>query len=562
MAEKKEPQADSDSELVQVIVEMRVPADSNVEAMRSVASQSAMPGFQLDTSYEPVPMQAPADPQVAAEVSAAREQVVAVRGTIEKGKIAKLKKQDNVLNVIEDKELFAPFGHLAPAAAPEDSVSLVASSAFGTCPIPPCDCEPRTAKGNIRDVARRLGVDKIWADGVKGQGVVVGVVDGGLSAKGRVGGGKIANVIGGWPTDSWGKKAEWGEHGNMSATDALGMAPEAKLYDIRIASGGITATLSAALSGYQWAINQHRANGTPHILTNSWGLYQKAWDPDAATDPNHIFTRKVVEAINQGILVLFAAGNCGEACPAGRCGRDNGPGKSIWGANGHPMVMTVGAANTEGQLVGYSSQGPAALDANKPDFCGISHFKGYFQSDTGTSAACPVAAGVVALLKQKQRTLSQVQAKDLLRRHAKDLGGQGWDPHSGTGIIQAKATYDGLMPQDRCHRLRHQAATALARYRRTGQRRHLCAHYRFAAIYFRCRYIATRNRRYLCLYYRYRGLYYRCRHAMTRRRSYLCAFYRDFYLYYRCLHGETGHEHHRARAGSYKAQYRRCAAVA
>ena len=147
----------------------------------------------------------------------------------------------------------------------------------------------------------------------------------------------------------------------MCATDVLGMAPNAHIYDIRIASGTLAATMSNALAGYDWAINQHRANGTPQVITNSWGIYQQSWDAAYACNANHVFTRKVVDALNEGILVLFAAGNCGDTCPDSRCGNDTGPGRSIWGANGHPRVMTVGAVNKNEQFVGYSSRGPACL---------------------------------------------------------------------------------------------------------------------------------------------------------------------------------------------------------
>ena len=154
----------------------------------------------------------------------------------------------------------------------------------------------------------------------------------------------------------------------MTSTDALGMAPDANIYDIRISNGD---TISTAMQGYQWAIDQHKMNKTPHILSNSWGIFAEDWAPDYAKDPNHPFTRKVVEALDEGIL---AAGNCGHEMAGGT----SGPGQSIWGANGHPRVMTVGAVNVKEKWVGYSSQGPAALDPNKPDFCSITHFAGYF----------------------------------------------------------------------------------------------------------------------------------------------------------------------------------------
>jgi serine protease AprX len=142
--------------------------------------------------------------------------------------------------------------------------------------------------------------------------------------------------------------------------------------------------------------------------------------------------------------VLFAAGDCGATCASGECGNDTGPGNSIWGANGHPQVMTVGAANLDEQLAGYSSQGPAALDDRKPDFCGITHFTGYTRSDSGTSAACSIAAGVVALLKQAQSSLTQEETKRILQKTARPIDQHGWNPSSGSGLIQARVAYEAL----------------------------------------------------------------------------------------------------------------------
>ncbi len=202
--------------------------------------------------------------------------------------------------------------------------------------------------------------------------------------------------------------------------------------------------MSDVIAGIQWAIEKYRATATPHILCCGWGIYQEAHDQIYARDESHPLTQKIIEALDEGILVVFAAGNGGQSCPAMLCGDDVGPGKSIWGVNGHPRVMTVAAVNKDEQLIGYSSQGPAALAERKPDFCGISHFKGYFRSDSGTSVACATVAGVLALLKQARPTLTQEAAKRLLISTAKDIGPPGWDRHSGSGIIQAKAAYNQI----------------------------------------------------------------------------------------------------------------------
>lgn len=319
------------------------------------------------------------------------------------------------------------------------------------CPIPPCDCSPGSPRGNLTDVANFLGVTTLREKGLSGQNIVVGVVDGGITAQGRpvVPGESptklIRNVIGGWPSD-WGTTGRgWNYHGNMCATDVLGMAPESRVYDLRIASPNVPGMLSNAISAYRWAINQYNVTGTPQILSNSWGMYQPEWAPDYVNDPGHPFSRIVAEAIDAGIIVLFAAGNCGDTCPDGRCGTAIGPGRSIWGANGHPKVITVGAVNIEGEFVGYSSQGPASLDPHKPDFCSITHFTGYFNSDSGTSAATPIAAGVTALLKQAVPALTQAGVKMALANTATDIGPFGWDQHSGAGIISAINAYESLV---------------------------------------------------------------------------------------------------------------------
>ena len=294
-----------------------------------------------------------------------------------------------------------------------------------------------------------MGADQLWHDGINGDGVVIGIVNGGILAEGRMDPdrpGLVPRVIDGWPKANWGTIAGWRGHGNMVAIDALGMAPKASLYDIRISNGSPdSARISDAIAGIHWAIEKYRATGTPQILCCGWGIHQQSHDPKYASEANHPLTRKIVEAMDEGMLVLFAAGNGGQSCPATWCGGDSGPGKSIWGANGHPRVMTVGAVNKDEQLIGYSSQGPAALDEYKPDFCGISHFAGYFCSDSGTSAACAVAAGVVALLKQARPTLTQEATKRLLKSTAKDIGPPGWDRHTGSGIVQAKTAFDKLI---------------------------------------------------------------------------------------------------------------------
>lgn len=428
-----------------VIVEIRVSRTLTTDAKLSMASNEIkIPGFEIDTKYQPVP--ASPRPDLVAELAATNEEVVLVRGTVEEEQEQALKDNPRVIAVWTDSRI-EPFGTTEQRSPPDLAISQEAT----TSPCSPHDCNPSIAKGDLKKVAQYLGVDWIWEKGCKGNGIVIGICDTGVRKK------DVPALIGGWSPPGG---SPWGSnnahyHGTMCAIDALGVCPEAKILDIGILKSqeGIAGLLSDAIAAYNWALSRFRSDGTPQILSNSWGIYQKIWGPDYACNPNHPFTRKVVEVINAGILVCFAAGNCGEVCPSSRCGSDFGPGKSIWGANGHPKVITVGAANINEEWIGYTSQGPPGLKIipppKKPDVCAPSHFRGYTNSDSGTSAACPVLAGVLGLLLNAKPDLKQDVAKSALQQTARDICAQGWDPQSGYGIINAKAAYRLLKPESK-----------------------------------------------------------------------------------------------------------------
>jgi hypothetical protein len=151
-----------------------------------------------------------------------------------------------------------------------------------------------------------------------------------------------------------------------------------------------------------------------------------------------------------GADILFAAGNCGPACPDGRCLPipANPNDRRISGANGHPDVFCVAGVDTQRTLVGYSTHGPGALSPQKPDLAAYTHFLGSEafgkgQPDSGTSTACPVMAGVVAALRSvyhyqpgnPRRTPANLR-QYLLGAAVQPAGvPAGWNAQTGHGIV-------------------------------------------------------------------------------------------------------------------------------
>lgn len=295
-------------------------------------------------------------------------------------------------------------------------------------------CGQTGAVGDHQTVADKLGVSN-WP--VTGKNVKVAVVDTGIAKDDHI------RVERGWAPP--GVNVRPGEsprgHGTMCAFDVLIAAPDVELLDYALlqSTGPTwTAFLSDGVAAFASLLDElEKEPRRPLVVNNSWGMFDTSedlppFDPgNYSSNPNHPFTQMSRTLVNAGADVLFAAGNCGTSpsptCTDGRCGQGNvGPGSSIHGCNGSPDVITVAAITTDHRRLGYSSQGPAGLSRLKPDIAAYSHFKGsgVRPHDGGTSAACPVAAGVVAALREKFTENTD----------------PAWDPHVLKALIQRTAT--------------------------------------------------------------------------------------------------------------------------
>jgi len=333
-------------------------------------------------------------------------------------------------------------------------------------------CPGSAPLGTDADVENLLCVPQMHRIRMDGSGVLIAIVDTGINLNYLTAHGKPITLdiarswvpgVGMTPGD-----APVG-HGTMCAFDASIAAPRATFLDIQLLRSSATGPspmsglLSDAVRAYSHLCSIMIAPRRPGenrsmVVNNSWGMFHPSWDfpvgnPGNYSDnPNHPFNRIVSALERVGADILFAAGNCGANCPDGRC--QGVTTNAIYGANGHPAVLTIAGVDISKTRVGYSTQGPGRLSSNKPDLCGYTHFQGsgVYAADGGTSAATPVVAGVVAAVRTKRPyspgnpAVSPSAIRALMRSTAEDLGTGGFDFDHGFGVVGGCMLYRRFRP--------------------------------------------------------------------------------------------------------------------
>ncbi|MBH0777041.1 S8 family peptidase [Nocardia bovistercoris] len=316
----------------------------------------------------------------------------------------------------------------------------------------------------------------------RGRGITIAIVDDGVDIDHPEFAGKVVaprDVTSGTddprPKDSFGTGPDDGDnHGTAcagvacaaGAVGASGVAPEAKLLPIRLASG---LGSQAEAQAFRWAAD-HGAD----VVSCSWGPTDGAWF--RPNDPAHTrvvalpaSTRLAIEYAvtkgrgGRGCVVVFAAGNGNESV-------DND------GYASYPKVIAVAACNDTGKRSVYSDFGKAVWCAFPSNDLGHAPFghpapltKGIWTVDRhgrdgyntgraadgdlagnftnsfgGTSSACPGVAGVVALMLSVGPELSSERVKQVLREVCERIDPEGGeyeaDGHSrwyGYGRVDA-----------------------------------------------------------------------------------------------------------------------------
>jgi hypothetical protein len=181
-----------------------------------------------------------------------------------------------------------------------------------------------------------------------------------------------------------------------------------RLMAVKFLSASGSGDTAGAVSAIQYAIN----NGA-HVMSNSWG----------GSGRSQALQDIILEAYNAGIVFVAAAGN-------------NGSDSTVYPA-AYEKVIAVSATDHNDVKAGFSSYG-TFIDVAAP---GVNIFStkldGTYGYASGTSMACPHVAGLAALIKSKDSTLTPDQVEYILETSADDLGDAGWDTFYGSGRINA-----------------------------------------------------------------------------------------------------------------------------
>jgi predicted outer membrane repeat protein len=236
-----------------------------------------------------------------------------------------------------------------------------------------------------------------------------------------------------------------------------GVTWDCKIMPIRILGGiDIFDTDADIATAFRWA-----ANNGADILSNSWGGFF----------PGMLTHSAIIDVTKQGGIGRDGKG-CVVLCSSGNW---EGGGPVVFPAS-YSEVIAVGAVDHDNEVWDYSAFGPE-LDLVAPsggigradyffrgkafqwttDIMGIYGYSienldisllDYSDSMGGTSGACPIAAGVAALILSVDPNLTNIEVRRIMVESAVDLGEQGWDEYYGSGRVDAFAAVNlALNPQ-------------------------------------------------------------------------------------------------------------------
>lgn len=207
----------------------------------------------------------------------------------------------------------------------------------------------------------------------------------------------------------------------------IGVAPMASIYAVRVLDDQGSGYTSDIIAGIDWSVDNNM-----HVVSMSLG----GGSYDSA------FNAAINRAYDANIVVVAASGNDGK-------GTISYPAK-------YENAIAVGAIDKNHQLASFSNYGPEQevvapgvdIYSTMPTYTVTMNswwYGGYsknYDTMSGTSMACPMVAGTVALIREANPDLTAPEVRNILHTTSVDLGQQGWDQYYGYGLVNAKAAVD------------------------------------------------------------------------------------------------------------------------
>ncbi|MGR2741986.1 S8 family peptidase [Bacillus sp. N6] len=194
---------------------------------------------------------------------------------------------------------------------------------------------------------------------------------------------------------------------NMPDENMIGLAPNAKLYNVKVLNSQGKGDIETVIRGIKWCIDQK-----VDIINISFGF-----------EANHFELEKIInKALENEIIVIAASGNTLGL-------RVDYPAK-------YDGVISVAALKPD--LTRYSYSGKGKIDYSAPGKNIIStHSDGGFSEFNGTSFSAAFVTGTIAhLMGSSAENINSNNINSFLKPFVKDLGPNGFDEKYGHGLIQ------------------------------------------------------------------------------------------------------------------------------
>lgn len=305
------------------------------------------------------------------------------------------------------------------------------------------------------DVARIMNALPVHADGFRGQNVRAAMIDSGFAWEHPYFQGKGYQLS---ATQPAGSDVDTNGHGTGESANLLAVAPEVRLYGISMAD---------TILAFQIA----RDDLGVKLVSNSWGSRYATDGPGGFWNPYwKDLEAEIALCAQQGMIVLFSGGNGGMSFTASM-----------------PETISVGGVYVDDQSAMQASDYASSFDSTRypgehvPEVCGLCGLKpgatyialpippgcqidqvrggpSFPEKDetalddgwgvfSGTSAACPMVAGAVALILSKYPDAGLTEIRQRLRGSGRDVtagasamgdpAAPGPDAATGHGLVDA-----------------------------------------------------------------------------------------------------------------------------